>query len=112
MDPKYWAMIAMACAALAGSGGQIMLKQANVQFDASIFTNWRLWAFGILYGTAVLVNIVAYRYGEASVLYPIISLSYIFTIVLASIFLNEALKTMKVIGGLTVLMGVAMIAFS
>jgi len=105
-------MLAMVCAAAMGAGGQIMLKQANVQFDASIVTNWRLWAFGALYGTAVIINIVAYRYGDASMLYPIIALSYSFTIILASIFLQEPLTAMKAIGGLTIVAGVAMIAFS
>jgi uncharacterized membrane protein len=107
---RTWAIIAMACAALLGSCAQILLKKANVQFDPSIIMNWRFLLFAAFYGIALIINIIAYRYGDVSILYPVISLSYLCVMVLAAIFLGERLTALKITGAIIIVIGVVMIA--
>lgn len=109
MKGMYWAMLAMGCAAMMGAGAQILFKKANTQFDASVLTNWLLIAGLMLYGVAFIINIIAYRYGPASVLYPVVALSNVFLIIFASFFLGEALSWNKMLGACVVIVGIILI---
>jgi drug/metabolite transporter (DMT)-like permease len=63
-----------------------------------------------LYGIGALVMIIAYRYGSLSVLQPILSLNYVFSIILAYVVLNEQITFIKLIGVLIIIAGVILIA--
>lgn len=62
------------------------------------------------YGIGALIMIVAYRFGELSVLQPMLSLNYILSIFLAVIILKEEITILKVIGVFVIITGVIMIA--
>ena len=62
-----------------------------------------------LYGMGALIMIYAYRFGELSVLQPILSLNYVLTIIIAGIVLKETITVTKVIGIIIVTVGVFMI---
>ena len=62
------------------------------------------------YGIGALIMIVAYRFGELSVLQPILSLNYILSIFLAVIILKEEITILKVIGVFVIITGVIIIA--
>ena len=64
----------------------------------------------ILYGAGALLMMIAYRYGSLSVLQPILSLSYVFSLILASAVLSESIGFVKCIGVFVILGGVALIA--
>ena len=112
MKQIYFAIAGMLIASFLGSCAQLVLKSANVQFDFSAVTNWRLWLFGLLYGVGVLINIWAYRYGSPSVLYPVIALSYVWVVVLSVVFLGDVFSWQKVLGSGVVVCGVVLIATS
>ena len=68
---------------------------------------WKLGAAGIvvfllagfaLYGAGALLMLCAYRFGSLSVLQPMLSMNYIFTVLLASFVLDEIITPMKFIG--------------
>lgn len=63
----------------------------------------------ILYGIGAIVMIIAYRYGTLSVLQPMLSLNYVLTIILAITILNEVITKVKVIGIITIVIGVILI---
>ena len=76
---------------------------------------WKLAANGnmvylilgfLFYGVGALVMLIAYKYGELSVLQPMLSANYIFTILLASLVLKEVITLKKVIGILIIMIGV------
>ena len=72
-----------------------------------------LWflIFGfILYGLGAVIMIFAYRFGSLSVLQPVLSLSYVITIILAVTILNEQVTLLKLGGVLFVMLGVILIA--
>ncbi len=62
-----------------------------------------------LYGIGALVMLYAYRFGKLSVLQPMLSMNYIFTIILATLVLKEEIGLLKIIGILIIFFGVIMI---
>ena len=62
------------------------------------------------YGIGALIMIIAYRFGELSVLQPMLSLNYVLSIFLAVVILKEEITILKVIGVFVIITGVIMIA--
>lgn len=107
-------MSMMAFAALLGATGQIMLKKSSgVEFTiAGLLTNWPFFAFAILYGIAVIIQFFAYRLGgDVSVIYPVVSLSYVFAALFAWYFLGEHITVWTIIGITCIMIGLTFIGF-
>ena len=84
--------------------GQLLWKlatQGNLPF---------LLAGFVLYGIGALVMLVAYRFGSLSVLQPVLSLNYVFSILLSATVLKETITLVKCIGVLIIMAGVLLIA--
>lgn len=64
----------------------------------------------LLYGVGAIIMIVAYKFGNLSVLQPILSLNYVFSIILGAIILNESIHLIKLIGIIIIIAGVILIA--
>lgn len=62
-----------------------------------------------LYGMGALVMLYAYKFGSLSVLQPILSANYVFTILLAVVVLHETVTIWKGIGILIIMMGVVLV---
>ncbi len=60
-----------------------------------------------LYGFGSALMILALRHGELSVLYPLISLSYVWVAILSVVIFHEAMTPMKIAGIATIIAGVA-----
>jgi undecaprenyl phosphate-alpha-L-ara4N flippase subunit ArnE len=63
----------------------------------------------VLYGIGALVMIFAYKFGSLSVLQPILSLNYVFSIILANTVLKEQITLLKIIGVVIIIIGVILI---
>lgn len=63
-----------------------------------------------LYALGALLMMISYRYGKVSVLQPMLSISYVLSIILGAIVLNEEITTGKVIGAIIIIFGVILIA--
>lgn len=83
--------------------GQLLWKMSNTNGLLFLLTG-----FGF-YGLGALIMIVAYKFGSLSVLQPMLSLNYIFSVILAKTVLNENITLMKVIGVIIVMIGVLLI---
>ena len=100
-----------------GAAAQILMKTGTQSTDATgplaliaaIFTNWHLFAGYALYGLSTVVLIVALKYGQLSILYPVIALTYVWVTILSVILFNEALNPFKLLGLTTVVLGVAVL---
>jgi uncharacterized membrane protein len=99
--------------------GPIFMKRGAERFslnprkflkDSSVlFKNWGVILGCLFFGTSAVIFVVALRYGELSVLYPITSLSYIWACLLSIKFLNERMNAPKWAGIFAILIGVALI---
>jgi uncharacterized membrane protein len=91
---------------------QIFLKFGANNLKLSFFgliTNMPLIAGLVLYALGAVLLIFALKQGELSLLYPFLSLSYIWVPLLSLIFLGEKLVFLQWIGIFTILIGVSFI---
>jgi drug/metabolite transporter (DMT)-like permease len=92
--------------------GQFFFKVgANfLVFDfLKIITNYYLIIAFILYIVAALFLIYSLKKGELSVIYPILSLSYIWVLFISYYFLGESMNVLKISGIGFILFGVVFI---
>jgi multidrug transporter EmrE-like cation transporter len=112
MTPLMWrSMFLVFFAAVVGSFGSVFLKMGALRLNGSIwsFVNSRLILGVALYLGSSLFYAMGVRGGELSVLYPLVSLGYIFTLVWSKIFFNEPITRYKVTGLCLILVGVFLV---
>ena len=97
-------ILLMCCSSVCVCLGQLLWKLSTGGQISFLFVGF------LLYGVGALVMIVAYRFGSLSVLQPILSLTYVFSIVLSAFVLKETITLLKCIGVLIIISGVILIA--
>ena len=76
---------------LLGAAAQILMKSGTQRTEAAgalglivaIFSDWHLFSGYALYGLSTVVLIVALKYGQLSILYPVIALTYVWVTILS-----------------------------
>ena len=97
-------ILLMVVSALLASFGQMFWKMYHTE------GLWAMIVGFIVYAGGALVMIIAYRYGNLSVLQPMLCLSYVFAIFIAVFILHEEMAPLKLAGIVVVIFGVVMIA--
>lgn len=95
-----------------GSLGAAALKAGakRLKLDVvALLTNWQLVAGVAAYLISSVFFVFGLREGELSILYPLVSLGYLWTLVWSKIFFGETITRMKLIGVGLVLVGVALL---
>ena len=64
----------------------------------------------LLYGVGALLMIVALKFGQLSVIQPLMCVSYVFALINGYIFLDEVVSPMQFIGIVVIIIGVIFIA--
>ena len=85
-------------------------KSTGANTILSIIKNWNLYIGGFLYLIAALFNIWLLKKMPYSIVVPLGSICYIWTIFIAYFFLKEKIRAGKIIGILLILFGVVCIA--
>ncbi|MEL4357145.1 MULTISPECIES: EamA family transporter [unclassified Luteococcus] len=97
----------------------VLLMVASSVFACTGQLLWKLGAQGagwqiavgfLLYAVGALLMLVAYRFGELSVLQPILGLSYALSLVLGACWLHERITAGRLLGVAAVIAGVALVA--
>jgi multidrug transporter EmrE-like cation transporter len=98
--------------AFIGSFGAVFLKLGAEYMRPGIkgiISNWRL-ALGIgLYLLSSVFFVMGVAQGELTILYPMVSLGYIWTLLWAYLFFKEPFSRSKVLGLVLIIAGVACI---
>lgn len=71
----------------------------------NLLHNKHFYLGGILYFVSSLLNIYILRYLEYSVVLPLTSITYIWTLILSYFFLKENITVKKVIGIIAIIIG-------
>jgi multidrug transporter EmrE-like cation transporter len=71
--------------------------------------NWPLLGGYFLYGISTVLLVLALRKGELSILYPIISLTYVWVLALSALVFKEQLNFWKIGGVLAIVAGVGVL---
>lgn len=89
-----------------GSVASLFLKKASgTDGILSMIKNVNLYIGGFLYLASAVLNIWLLRYLDYSVVLPLTSLTYIWTMILSYMILNEKITRKKIAGVLLILVG-------
>jgi multidrug transporter EmrE-like cation transporter len=98
---------------LFGVAAQYFIKTSGMQVAQitlpALLANWQLWAGLSLYGVSTGLLILALRDGELSLLYPVISLTYVWVTILSVLVFHERMTPGKIAGIATICTGVALL---
>ena len=99
--------------------GQLTLKLALVRMPAfswtarfwgDLLTNWWFLVCGLLFGGASLLWMYILKHFPLNMAYPMASLSYVFAMVFAVIFLHESVAWNRWLGVALIMLGCVIVA--
>ena len=104
-------MLLVFTASLVGSFGAVFLKKGAARLDGSIlsFLNGELFIGVSLFLGSSVFYALGIRGGQLSVLYPMVSLGYLWTLLWSRLFFNEPLTALKFLGLGLILLGVCFV---
>ncbi|MBI5282457.1 MAG: hypothetical protein HY858_12300 [Candidatus Solibacter usitatus] len=98
---------------LFGVAAQYFIKtsasQLTVLSPVALLANIPLWTGLSLYGVSTGLLILALRDGELSLLYPVISLTYVWVTLLSAVVFKESVNPFKIAGIAVICSGVALL---
>lgn len=103
----YKGIVIMLCSSLFTCTGQLCWKLSAV--DGAL--PYILFGF-VLYGLGALMMIFALKFGDLSVLHPMLGIGYVLSIVLGSLVLGESIELKRIIGIVIILFGLVCLARS
>ena len=91
---------------------QVLFKFGTVRLNQhpsimGLLTNFPLVGGLALYGIGSAMMVIALRHGELSLLYPLISLSYVWVAILSVVIFQESMNPYKIAGISVIIAGVA-----
>ena len=106
-----WAILLAILAGLLGGIGAVLLKKGSKKFALKLkqLTNKYILLGVISCGLGMISLLISFRGGELSVLYPIISLQYIISTLLAVKYLKEKMNLLKWAGITAIIIGIILI---
>lgn len=99
-------------ASFVGSFGTVFLKSGADKLERSIrgvLTNWRLPVGIFIYLLSFGMYTAAVRSGELTILYPMVSLGYLWTLIWSRLIFREPLTRNKFLGVGMILFGVVVL---
>jgi multidrug transporter EmrE-like cation transporter len=100
-------------ASFIGSFGAVFLKSGSGHLSSSsiwsLLLNWRLGIGVSFFLISSVFFIMAIKHGELSVLYPMVSLSYVWTMLWSRVFFGEPFTKGKFLGLAMILTGICLL---
>lgn len=97
-----------------GAAGQILIKLGantltHTTSPLAMLTNLPVFSGYVLYGLMTVLFIFAIRDEELSILYPVISLTYVWVAGLSAMVFHESLGWLRIAGVATIMAGVGVL---
>ena len=112
MKTPFSSMALVLAASLIGSFGSVFLKAGAGKLHQGLrylVLNYRLAVGAALFLGSSYPYILAVKRGELSVLYPMVSLGYVWTLLWSRLFFGEAITRNKIIGLALILLGITLV---
>ena len=116
-DRRKRALFIVVCCTLIGATAQVLIKSGanhltHAGFIGAIvgmLTNPPLLFGYCLYGVFAALLVYALRYGELSILYPVIALTFVWVSIISVVVFHESMNPIKVVGVVFIVTGVAVL---
>ena len=96
---------------LIGAIASLYLKKAsNLEGMLNIIKNINLYIGGILYLISAILNIYILKFLDYSIVLPLTSVTYIWTMILSYFKLNEKINKKKIIGVILIIIGAILVS--
>jgi len=105
-------MLLVVFASVIGSFGAVFMKFGALKLELTVMgmlRNWHLAAGITLYLLSTVFFMAGIKNGELTVLYPMVSLGYIWTLAWSRIFFKEPITKFKIIGLAMILSGIVVL---
>ena len=104
-------MLLVLVASFVGSFGAVFLKLGSAKLHGGF---WKIFNLQLGAGVALFVGssfffVMGIRHGQLSVLYPMVSLGYVWTLIWARLLFQEAFTRQKFVGLALILAGVCFV---
>jgi len=113
MKTPFSSVLMVFAAAFVGSFGSVFLKAGAGRLHRNISTlifNWRLATGVLLFVASSFLFIAGIRRGELTILYPMVSLGYVFTLLWSKLFFDEPFTRNKFAGLAAILVGIVLLS--
>lgn len=92
---------------LFGSLGALFLKRGSAKVSElkSLVTTPQIWLGGLFYLAGALLNIYLMRGYSYSIVYPLTSLTYVWSLILSALLLHEKVTVQKLFGIAAICLG-------
>ncbi len=117
MATKPWAIGLILISTFFTATGQFFFKLGAELLPANLFdvgallSNWQLEVGLVFYAVAFALLILALRGGELSVLYPFVSLGFVWVTAVSVFILGEPFSALKALGICAIIIGVSCIGW-
>lgn len=113
MNIKIKPIILVILCTLFTSTGQILFKISSKNLDSiiNILTNIPLYLGFFFYAIGALLMIISLKYGELSVIYPFISLSFVWVNIFSIVMFGEFVSIINWVGIVGIILGVSLIGY-
>jgi len=115
MKTELWAMELVVLGTIIGSFGPLLLKVGMDNRELTIYNilfNVKVISGIIIYLISSFFFVFALKGGQLSVLYPLVSFSYIWVTINSRIFLKEKIGRYKIIGIFFIILGIIIISIT
>ena len=115
------ALLAVGCATVIQTVAQLLIKQGTAALgenptlvDAALgmFTILPLFCGYALYGLFTVIMVFALKHGELSMLYPMMTLSFVWVTIVSALWLHEPVNLLEIAGIAAIIGGVALLGRS
>ncbi len=113
MTTPFSSILLVFAAAFVGSFGSVFLKAGAGRLHRNPLTlilNWRLGVGVAMFVASSILFIAGIRRGELTILYPMVSLGYIFTLLWSRLFFGEPFTRNKFLGLGLIVAGIVLLS--
>ena len=112
MTTPFSSMLLVLAASFIGSFGAVSLKSGADRTSPGVlqlFLSWRIGLGVVLFLLSSVFFVWGLKHGSLTVLYPLVSLGYVWTLFWSRLFFHEPFNRSKLLGLLLILIGVLFI---
>ncbi|UOQ94435.1 EamA family transporter [Halobacillus shinanisalinarum] len=100
-----WGLLIMVFTLLGAIGGYFFKKATSHGFSINGYVMKNLIIGGSFYGIGAILNIITLNYLPYTIVFPLTSITYVWTMLISYIFLSELISMKKIIGLLFIVIG-------